>query len=93
MADPIIPLDLGSFMWRDLDATFAFVAEKNGFVDRKQKAQMYAGFLAAAAGAVLRDLGVADAVTILEGVTLAINEPRPKPTLTSVSPSTSDASK
>lgn len=79
-----IPLELGARMWRDLDRTFEFVAAENGFTGREQKAQIYAGFLAAASGAMLRDLGVGDTNTILDGVIVAVNSARAKPVLTSV---------
>ncbi len=81
MADPITPLQLGEFLWSELAETFRVVLEQNAIEDRKQKAQAWAGFVAAASGAMSRDLGVKDATTVLEGVILALNTPKPKPTM------------
>lgn len=64
---------LGIQMWLHLNQTFKDVLKANSG-DHKQRAQVWAGFLATSVGAMVNDLGKADALTVLEGVFDAAKE-------------------
>ena len=75
MADRPVPIEIGVAMWRALNHSFRFVAETNDIMRHEQRAQLWAGFMGAAFGAMCRDLGVSDAKLILEhGIAKAIED-------------------
>lgn len=61
-------LDLGSFMWNELSTTFNEVVSLNAGPDHAKKAQIWAGFMAAATGSMCKSLGPADTALILKAV-------------------------
>ena len=65
------PIDLGKEMWQQLSAAFHEVAELNGMSGHPAKAQFWAGYMAAASGAMCADLGPGDTRVILHAVTEA----------------------
>lgn len=66
-------LKLGMEMWSILWPSFKATLDERG-LDHNQRAQVWAAFIAAAAGGMVSDLNKADAVTILEGVIAATKE-------------------
>jgi hypothetical protein len=68
-----VSVDIGAAMWSILRSEFAGALKENT-ADSKQRAQVWAGFLAGAAGAMSNDLGKRDAITVLEGVLAAVRE-------------------
>ena len=66
------PASVGAAMWLQLEQTFLDVLEANGAHTPDQRAQIWAGFYACAAGAMRVDIGKEDAVSVLEMVIEAI---------------------
>lgn len=67
-------VDLGSFMWSELSVVFGEVLKLNTGDEHALKSQIWTGFVAAAAGAMSKDLGPADTKMILKAITDAITE-------------------
>jgi hypothetical protein len=76
MGDPQISaaVRLGQEMWVILSGPFAQVAIANGVHEHIDLAQLWAGFMAAASGAMAADLGRQDAATVLAGVMQAVRD-------------------
>lgn len=69
------PVRIGADMWRMLDASFQDVAKVNDLMRHEERAQLWAGFMGAAFGAMARDLGISDAKLILEhGIAKALDD-------------------
>lgn len=65
-------VQLGRDMWHILADTFRVVAQENDALTQGEKARVWAGFLAAASGAMACDLGKDDAQVVLTGVLEAV---------------------
>lgn len=61
--NPVI--ELGTAMWKELDVAFHYVMSENNLVEHRLCCQLWAGFMAAAFGAMMRDLGCSDAKLIV----------------------------
>lgn len=64
----------GQEMWNVVEQVFTDTASGNLELTHTQKARIWAGFLASAAGAMAHDLGKGDAVVVLQGVVAAIGQ-------------------
>lgn len=64
--------EVGAEMWLHLDRAFLHVLAENDLQTKSQRAQAWVGFLAAAGGAMVGDIGEPDAVKVLALVTKAI---------------------
>lgn len=69
-------LEMGMAMWNHLAPAFKEAMKDAAMVNHKERAQVWASFLAAASGGMVNDLGKPDALTILEGVMAATQESR-----------------
>lgn len=67
-------MEFGVQMWTMLDQTFHESAEANGYDGHPEKAQLWAGFLAAAGGAMAADIGPVNARAIIDTVSLSCVE-------------------
>lgn len=67
-------MQLGAGMWLELSPTFKEAMKAAGVESHKERAQVWASYLAAASGGMMMDLGKQDTLTILEGVLLAMRE-------------------
>jgi hypothetical protein len=67
-------VELGVHMWKELDPTFQHVAQSNGATLHAPRAQLYAGFLHALAGAMSRDLGGYDTKVLLQSALNGVDE-------------------
>lgn len=77
MSDAPKALLVGQALWAGLADAFREVCEANGFIDHAQQAQMWAGFLAAASGAMAADIGQLHAQVVLKGVVGALADALP----------------
>lgn len=59
------PVELGTDMWKMLQATFDDVAAVNGLTTVPSKAQLWSGFIASATGAMTADIGSDNAYALL----------------------------
>ena len=59
---------LGQAMWQQLAPTFVDVGDANGADGLRERAQLWAGFMAAAVGSMASDLGFDIAETVVAGV-------------------------
>lgn len=78
-------LEMGMAMWNHLAPAFKEALKEAGMVEHKERAQVWASFLAAASGGMMHDLGKPSALTVLEGV---LDATRESPHLQIVPPST-----
>jgi hypothetical protein len=72
-------VELGQQMWLMLADAFREVAREGDALTHAEKARVWSGFLASAAGAMAHDLGKPDAIAILAAVTDAAMLAPPAP--------------
>lgn len=72
MEKPSLAQEIGSHMWMELIETFLEVERRNNLVTQEERAQLWAGFLATAAGSMQGDIGSEDAIVVLDAVRASI---------------------